>query len=80
MAITELLTGKQDDCTVYGVSVSNTQGMLLTYPDISASRGETERLLRRLRDGDVSLLHYDDIVRDYILALAYERLQRNGLN
>ena len=80
MAITELLTSKQEDCTVYGVSVSNAQGMLLTYPDISASRSETERLLHRLRDGDVSPLHYDDVVRDYILALAYERIQRNGLD
>ena len=78
--MTGLLTGKQEDCTVYGVRVSDAQGTILSYPDISASRGETERLLRRLSVGDVSPLHYDDVVRDYIIELAYERLQRNGLS
>ena len=79
MVSAELLQNRRDGAVTYGVSIISARGTTRTYPDISASRPEAERLLRRLRTDDVSPLHYDDIVRDYIIELAFERIQRNGL-
>ena len=74
------LTAKQiNDLTVYGVSIRTQEKSLGEYPFISCDRAEALRLLERLRGGDVSAVHYDDIVADYLLELAYKRQSANGV-
>ncbi|MBQ6065687.1 MAG: hypothetical protein IJK89_02610 [Clostridia bacterium] len=79
MATTTLVQTEQADGITFGIRIATDQGQIFTYPEIAERRADTERLVRRLKLSDVSPLHYDDVVRDYILALAFERLRRNGL-
>ena len=65
--------------STFGIRIETDQGETRAYPDISERRSDAERLMRRLEQGDVSPVHCDDVVRDFILELAYERLSRNGL-
>ena len=79
MTTATLLQTELADGTVYGIRIKTDRGQTFTSPDISEHCSDAERLLRRLDQGDVSPVHYDDVVRDYIMELAYERLDRNGL-
>ncbi len=79
MVVYELTANTVNDLTVYGVSVRVGEKPLCEYPFISGSRAEAVRLLERLRDGNVSAVHYDDIVADYLLELAYARQSANGV-
>ena len=76
----ELLENKRDGHVVFGLLIRGADGREYEYPDISSDRGETERLQRRLASADIAPMHYDDIVRDYIMELAFERMERNGLD
>ena len=80
MATATLLTTEHPDGFTYGVTIKSEKGQICTYPEIADRRSDAERLLRRLEQGDVSPVHYDDVVYDFILELAYERLERNGLS
>ena len=79
MGTTTLLKTKREDYDAFGVNVRTTDGREYAYPDVSASRRDAERLLLRFLSDDISPIHYNDIARDYIIELAYERLERNGL-
>ena len=65
--------------TEYGIRIESADYGIREYPCVSTDKSETEKLIHRLDTGDVSPLHFDDIVRDYILELAYERMKRNHL-
>ena len=80
MATATLLTTEHADGFIYGVTIKSDKGQTYTYPEIADRRSDAERLLRRLEQGDISPVHYDDVVYDFILELAYERLERNGLS
>ena len=79
MDVYELTAKQVNDLTVYGVSIRTQEKSLCEYPFISCDRAEALRLLERLRDGNVSAVHYDDIVADYLLELAYARQSANGV-
>ena len=64
MDVYELTAKQVNDLTVYGVSIHTQEKSLCEYPFISCDRAEALRLLERLRDGNVSAVHYDDIVAD----------------
>lgn len=75
----ELTQSHQDGLTVYGVRICEPGGKFRDYPEISENKNEAVRLLRRMEQGDLSPLHYDDVVRDYLLELAFTRMERNGI-
>ena len=63
----------------YGLRILFEDGSVREYRSLSPIASEAERLRDRLSDSDVSPVHYDDVVRDYILETAYERIDRNRL-
>ena len=75
----ELTQSYSDGKTVYGVRTTKAENLPVAYPEISSDRHEAEMLLQRMGQSDLSPLHFDDVVRDYLLELAYKRMARNGL-
>ena len=78
MAIIKLTTSIHGETTEYGIRIEIDGRIFREYPAVTTAREEAERLLHRLSEADLSALHYDDVVRDYILELAYEKIARNG--
>ena len=75
---TLLKTEKAEGIT-FGVLLESDSGKTYIFPEIADLRSGAERLIRRLDHSDLSPVHYGDVVRDYILEQAFERLRRNGL-
>lgn len=69
-----------EDSIMYGVKLLTGQGLVREYDKISMKKREAQDLVIRLNGTDVSLTHLDDIVRDYILELAYSMIESNGLS
>lgn len=69
-----------EDSIMYGVKLLTGQGLVKEYDKISMKKREAQDLVIRLNGTDVSLTHLDDIVRDYILELAYSMIESNGLS
>ena len=65
--------------TEYGILISEDGETVRAYPAVSARQDEAERLRQRLSRGDISPLHFDDVVRDFLLELAYDRIADNRL-
>ena len=65
--------------TTYGIRILKGNETLRFYPSVSEYREDAVRLINRLERNDVSALHYDDVVSDYILELAYNRILKNGI-
>ena len=63
----------------YGVLIETSQGDILSFPCISYCKEETDELLARMLRSDLQIVHFSDIVRDYITELYYRRLRQNGL-
>lgn len=63
---------------VYGIVIIF-GGEAYTYKYISCVRKNVERLISRLENEVISPVHFNDIVRDYILELAYAVIDANGL-
>ena len=68
-----------DDSPLFGIAVKENGKTVVSYPDVSRSKEEAERLRRQMERSDLSPVHYDDVVRDYLVELMYERMERNGL-
>ena len=68
-----------DDVAGFGIAIKDNGGTTAVYPDVSRSREEAERLRRRMERSDLSPVHYDDVVRDYLFELLYEQMERNGI-
>ena len=78
MAYISLIATGETGTTRYGIRIDGPDGQPIVYPDISEREEDARRLLQRL-SGDVSPVHFDDVIEDYILELAYERIRRNGI-
>lgn len=79
MAVLCMTDRSVDGCTRYGITVKAESGRLYTYPDVSSVCEEARRLLNRIQQSDLAECHYNDVVRDYLFELLFERLERNGL-
>ncbi len=74
-----LIQPEAEDNAQYGIRINKEGKPYRTYPEIADNRTDAERLLKRIADGRLSALHFDDVVTDYLLELAYLRIERNGL-
>ena len=63
----------------YGVLIETAQGDVLSFPCISYCKEEADELLARMLRSDLQIVHFGDVVRDYITELYYRRLRQNGL-
>ena len=74
-----LLCTLLDDLNMYGLSIPGTPDTNYIYPAVSARKKDVLRLMDRFTDQDISQIHYDDIVRDFILETAYDLIKINGI-
>ena len=74
-----LIERVDDDSPLFGIAVKENGKTVVSYPEVSRSKEEAERLLRRMERSDLSPIHYNDVVRDYLFELMYERMEKNGL-
>ena len=64
---------------VYGLEIRAPGGNVFLYVNISAFREDAEELCAKLLNAeDLSVLHLDDIVYDYLTELYYRKLRQNG--
>ncbi len=68
----ELLTSHIDDCeqmsyTTYGICVRDEHdNVLLKHVDISTSREQVERFIEMVKEGDVAVVHINDVLEDFM--------------
>ena len=79
MAENRLCSATTEGETMYGVSVTDADATIRNYPFISSRKSEAERLLDRIQGADLSPLHVEDVVADYLLEIAYDRMKDNGI-
>lgn len=65
--------------TVYGLKIQAENNYAREYPFISFNQGEVHSLIRQMEAGNISPVHYDDIVSDFLQFLYQKKLQYNGL-
>lgn len=65
---------------VYGLKIETNLGETLYYNYISSVYSDAKALCDRLSHTDVSPIHFNDIVRDYITQIYYEKLAINHLS
>lgn len=73
----EIIEEQINDTTLFGIIIE-TEDRKFRFPYISESKDEVIALLNRLKK-DISPMHYNDIIEDYIIGKAYDRLKDNGL-
>ena len=66
--------------TVYGLKILFENDVAREYPFISLDRNEVHSLICQMEAGDLSPVHYDDIVSDYLQFLFQKKLHYNGLD
>lgn len=64
--------------SVFGFTVE-CNGKTYEYRYVSYVENEVKQLIRRMSSSDLSPVHFNDVVRDAILAHAYEMIEANGL-
>ena len=79
MAEYRLCSATTDSGTMYGVSVAATDDPIREYPYISSRKSDAQRLLDRIQGSDLSPVHLENVVADYLLEIAYERMKDNGI-
>ena len=65
--------------SVYGIRVLTEEKEIRDYPYISSAESDAITLVNQMQGGEVSPVHIDDIVSDYLYKLFYRKLQYNGL-
>lgn len=73
--LTQTLT---EGTTVYGIRSEQTSERTIVYPYISSFRSDALRLLEKLNSEDLSPVHYNDIVEDYLWESFDRILRTNG--
>ncbi len=63
--------------TVYGVEIEN-ESCKLRFPYISENKSNVKDLLSSIPD-DISSEHIKDIIKDFIMGNAYDKLIKNNL-
>lgn len=79
MAEYRLCSATKDGSTMYGVSAAATDDTIREYPYISGRKSDAQRLLDRIQGSDLSPVHLEDVVADYLLEIAYDRMKDNGI-
>lgn len=64
---------------VYGLKIETDSGEDHRYDYISSIYSDAIALCERLSDTDVAPIHFNDIVRDHITQIYYEKLEINQL-
>lgn len=67
------------DGEMYGLEIT-VNDKVFRYKDISSNKNEIEQLKTRLSNENISEKHVNDIIKDFIIGKAYDRLILNGIN
>lgn len=70
----ELLDGSR----IYGIAITCKE-KIYEYRYISYSKQETAKLISQIAGEDIAPVHYGDIVKDYIVKIAYDKISANGI-
>ena len=81
MEITEYATieTEYNNTDVFGLQIRCANGEIREYRFISPFSGDVQALICQMRSADISSVHFDDIVADYLKKLFIDKLYFNGL-
>ena len=77
MLIKNIIEEQNDNKSIFGVTLEN-ESCELRFPYISENRETVETLLSSIPD-DISEAHIKDIIKDFIMGKAYDKLIKNDL-
>ena len=66
------------DNVSYGLKITE-ENTETVYQNLSDSKANVEQLCQNLQNSDISAVHINDIIRDFIVEEAYDRLLENSL-
>ena len=75
----ELLCTVMDEVNMYGLNIHGAMDKNYTYPAVSVHKNDVLQLMDRFTNDGISHVHYDDIIRDFILESAYDLIEANGI-
>lgn len=70
---------EQNGTEVYGLQIRCANGEIREYLFISPFENDVHDLIRQMSAADISAVHFDDVVADYLKKLFIEELFLNGL-
>lgn len=74
----ELTQKSVNNSKIFGLNISENE-TALSFPEISPDKERIEHLISRLENEDISMLHIQDIVRDFITESTCDILIANSL-
>lgn len=74
-----MVSGKIKNAVWYGLKIKVSPVDSFLYGFVSQNIEDVRELKAKLLPDDLSEVHFDDIVRDFILGKAYELIEINGL-
>ena len=66
------------DNVSYGLKITE-ENIETIYSNLSDNKENVEQLCQNLQNSDISVVHINDIIRDFIVEEAYDRLLENSL-
>ena len=66
------------DNASYGLKITE-ENIETVYSNLSDSEDKIKKLCLNLQNSDISIVHINDIIRDFIVEEAYDRLFENSL-
>lgn len=70
----QILESSASGDKTFGLKITSTNGDVFTFENISHNRSDVERLNAQMSGADISSVHFRDIVCDFIVLLAAEKI------
>lgn len=68
----------KDNKIIYGLNISGNE-TAISFPEITDNKEQAEQLCQKLSDEDISFVHIQDIVKDFIAEGVCDKLIANSL-
>ena len=74
----EIIKSTKNNKTFFGLIIT-ADDKEYSFPFISESRNDVEKIADNFKNNDISPVHYNEIISDYFIGKAYDSLIENAL-
>lgn len=74
-----VIESNKNGCKMYGIEIVTENSEILCYQELSSDKESVEKLARNLDNSDISAVHINDIVGDFIIGESYDKLAINNI-
>ncbi len=70
----KIIETKKNNRMLYGLQISDTSGKTYSYKNIAENKEDAEELVSRMSAEYISPVHFTDIISDFIMEKAIEKI------